>query len=208
MPYWQKTYNFIMSNQFDKFFSEEIMGAAEVFPIISLDERSQDIQLEEGAVLPILPLRNMVIFPGVLMPVAVARPKSLKLIRYAHENEKLIGVCSQVDKKLEDPNINQLYEIGTAAQIVRILEMPDGTTTVILEGKLRFKLGEVVSTKPYMKARVSPLVDILPDDKNLTVFFLHWSPPSKIWQPKSLSIQVCFPETTLPYAILKVLLLN
>ena len=64
-----------MSNQFDKFFSEEMMGAAEVFPIISLDERSQDIQLEEGAVLPILPLRNMVIFPGVLMPVAVARPK-------------------------------------------------------------------------------------------------------------------------------------
>jgi ATP-dependent Lon protease len=186
-----------MSNQFDKFFSEEMMGAAEVFPIISLDERSQDIQLEEGAVLPILPLRNMVIFPGVLMPVAVARPKSLKLIRHAHENEKLIGVCSQVDKKLEDPNVNQLYEIGTAAHIVRILEMPDGSTTVILEGKLRFKLGDVVSTKPYMKARVSPLVDIMPDDKKSDGVF-----PALVSSIKDLATEIIVnsgmfpPETT------------
>ncbi len=154
-----------MSNQFDKFFSDEMMGSTEVFPIISLDDRSEDIQLEEGTVLPILPLRNMVIFPGVLMPVAVARPKSLKLIRQAHDNEQLIGVCTQTDKKLEDPTINQLYQIGTVAQIVRILEMPDGSTTVILEGKLRFKLGDLVGTRPYMKAKVSPLTDILPEGK-------------------------------------------
>lgn len=154
-----------MNNQFDKFFSDEMMGSSEVFPIISLDERSQDIQLDEGAVLPILPLRNMVIFPGVLLPVSVARPKSLKLVRKAHENDGLIGVCTQIDRKLEDPSVDQLYTIGTVAQVVRILEMPDGSTTVILEGKRRFRLGELVTIKPYMKARVHLMEDIIPEEK-------------------------------------------
>ncbi len=154
-----------MNNQFDKFFSDEMMGSSEVFPIISLDERSQDIQLDEGAVLPILPLRNMVIFPGVLLPVSVARPKSLKLVRKAHENDGLIGVCTQIDRKLEDPTADQLYTIGTVAQVVRILEMPDGSTTVILEGKKRFRLGELVTTKPYMKARVHLMEDVIPEEK-------------------------------------------
>ena len=154
-----------MNNQFDRFFSDEMMGSSEVFPIISLDERSQDIQLDEGAVLPILPLRNMVIFPGVLLPVSVARPKSLKLVRKAHENDGLIGVCTQIDRKLEDPSIEQLYTFGTVAQVVRILEMPDGTTTVILEGKKRFHLGELVTIKPYMKARVHLMDDIVPEEK-------------------------------------------
>src|SRR5690554_3561184 len=110
-----------MNRRFDNFFSEDMMGASEVFPIISLDERSSDIQLDSGAVLPILSLRNMVIFPGVLLPVSVARPKSLKLVRQAHENESLIGVCTQVDRKVEDPTIDQLYSVGTVAQVVRIL---------------------------------------------------------------------------------------
>ncbi len=154
-----------MNNQFDKFFSDEMMGSSEVFPIISLDERSQDIQLDEGAVLPILPLRNMVIFPGVLLPVSVARPKSLKLVRKAHENDGLIGVCTQIDRKLEDPTVDQLYTIGTVAQVVRILEMPDGSTTVILEGKRRFRLGELVTIKPYMKARVHLMEDIISEEK-------------------------------------------
>ncbi|MDD2284509.1 MAG: endopeptidase La [Paludibacter sp.] len=154
-----------MNNQFDKFFSDEMMGSSEVFPIISLDERSQDIQLDEGAVLPILPLRNMVIFPGVLLPVSVARSKSLKLVRKAHENDGLIGVCTQMDRKQEEPTIDQLYPLGTVAQVVRILEMPDGTTTVILEGKRRFRMGELVSMKPYMKARVHLMEDIIPEEK-------------------------------------------
>ncbi|MDO9635311.1 MAG: LON peptidase substrate-binding domain-containing protein, partial [Paludibacter sp.] len=142
-----------------------MMGSSEVFPIISLDERSHDIQLDPGASLPILALRNMVIYPGVLLPVTVARPKSLKLVRQAHQNEQLIGVCTQFDRKLEDPTIDQLYGVGTVAQVVRILEMPDGSTTVILEGKRRFRLGELVTMKPYMKARVSLMEDIIPDEK-------------------------------------------
>ena len=154
-----------MSNQFDKFFSDDMMGSSEVFPIISLDERSHDIKLDPGASLPILALRNMVIYPGVLLPVTVARPKSLKLVRQAHQNEQLIGVCTQFDRKLEDPTIDQLYGVGTVAQVVRILEMPDGSTTVILEGKRRFRLGDLVTMKPYMKARVSLMEDIIPDEK-------------------------------------------
>lgn len=159
-----------MGNRFDKLLTDEMMSSNDVFPIISLDERSFDIKLDPGAVLPILPLRNMVIFPGVLLPVSVARPKSLKLVRKAHENEQLIGVCTQIDRKQEDPTIDQLYPIGTVAQVVRILEMPDGSTTVILEGKRRMSLGELVTMKPYMKARVSLIDDTFPDETKDGVF--------------------------------------
>lgn len=159
-----------MGNQFDKLLTDEMMSGGDVFPIISLDERSFDIKLDPGTVLPILSLRNMVIFPGVLLPVSVARPKSLKLVRQAQENEQLIGVCTQIDRKQEDPTIDQLYPIGTVAQVVRILEMPDGTTTVILEGKRRIALGEMVTMKPYMKARVSLIEDTFPDETKDGVF--------------------------------------
>ncbi|MEI6753505.1 MAG: endopeptidase La [Paludibacter sp.] len=134
-----------------------------MFPIISLDERSYDLTINSGDVLPILPLRNMVLYPGVLLPVSVARSKSMKLVRAAQENDMLIGVCSQTDKKQDDPSIDQLFPMGTVASVVRILEMPDNSTTVILEGKKRFKLGEAESIKPYLKARVTLVDDIFPD---------------------------------------------
>ncbi|MDD4972567.1 MAG: endopeptidase La [Paludibacter sp.] len=134
-----------------------------MFPIISLDERTSDLSIKSGDVLPILPLRNMVLYPGVLLPVTVARSKSLKLVRAANENDMLIGVCSQIDKKLDDPTIDQLFPMGTVASVVRILEMPDNTTTVILEGKRRFYLGEVETAKPYLKAKVTLVEDIIPD---------------------------------------------
>ncbi|MEI8272711.1 MAG: endopeptidase La [Paludibacter sp.] len=134
-----------------------------MFPIISLDERSYDLNIISGDILPILPLRNMVLYPGVLLPVSVARSKSLKLVRYAQENDLLIGVCSQTDKKQDDPTIDQLFPMGTVASVVRILEMPDNTTTVILEGKRRFLLGELETMKPFMKAKVTLVEDVLPE---------------------------------------------
>ena len=152
-----------MSNPFDNLFSEDMLGSTEMFPIISLDERSYDLTINSGDVLPILPLRNMVLYPGVLLPVSVARSKSMKLVRAAQENDMLIGVCSQTDKKQDDPSIDQLFPMGTVASVVRILEMPDNSTTVILEGKKRFKLGEAESIKPYLKARVTLVDDIFPD---------------------------------------------
>ena len=152
-----------MNNPFDNLFSEDMIGSSDMFPIISLDERSSELNIISGDILPILPLRNMVLYPGVLLPVTVARPKSLKLVRAANENDMLIGVCSQIDKKLEDPTIDQLYPMGTVAQVVRILEMPDNSTTVILEGKRRFHLGDLEAVKPYMKAKVNLVEDILSD---------------------------------------------
>ncbi len=152
-----------MKKQFDNLFTNEMMGESEVYPIISLDENPTEINLNPGDELPILPLRNMVIYPGVLVPVSVARPKSLRLIRQAQANDGLIGACTQIDKKVEDPTIDQLYKMGVAAHIVRVLEMPDSTTTVILEGKKRFRLGELVSNKPYLKAKAYPVDDVLPD---------------------------------------------
>jgi len=154
-----------MSNPFDNLFSDDL-GSSDMFPIISLDERSYDLNLNSGDIIPILPLRNMVLYPGVLLPVSVARSKSLKLVRTAHENDLLIGVCSQIDKKLDDPTIDQLYPMGTVASVVRILEMPDNTTTVILEGKRRFHLGELETMKPFMKAKVNLINDVIPDASN------------------------------------------
>jgi ATP-dependent Lon protease len=83
----------IMNNPFDNLFSDDMLGSTDMFPIISLDERTSELSLNSGDVLPILPLRNMVLFPGVLLPVTVARSKSLKLVRTANENDMLIGVC-------------------------------------------------------------------------------------------------------------------
>lgn len=139
------------------------MSSAEVLPIISLDENPTDIALNPGDVMPILPLRNMVVYPGVLVPVSVARPKSLRLIRQAQAKDGLVGACTQIDKMVEDPDIDQLYKMGVAAQIIRILEMPDNTTTVILEGKKRFVIDELISGKPFMRAKVTPVPELLPD---------------------------------------------
>lgn len=155
-----------MSKRFDKLMTDEMIVSAEVMPIISLEENDTDIDLNSGDELPILPLRNMVLFPGVLVPVAVARPKSLKLIRKAKENDGLIGVCTQIDKMVEDPTINQLFDTGVVAKIVRILEMPDGNTTAIVEGKKRFKISEQVATKPYLRAKVDVLEDQQPNLKD------------------------------------------
>lgn len=152
-----------MNKRFEKLLTDEMMSKAEVLPIISLDENPTDVVLNPGDVMPILPLRNMVVYPGVLVPVAVARPKSLRLIRQVQDDDGLLGVCTQIDKQVEDPTHEQLYKMGVVAQIVRVLEMPDNTTTVILEGKKRFTLDEVVSNKPFMRAKISPVQDILPD---------------------------------------------
>lgn len=142
--------------------TDDMVGSGDMLPIISLDENSTEISINSGDELPILALRNMVLFPGVLVPVAVARPKSLRLIRKAKEMDGLVGVCTQKDKNTEDPKIEELYDTGVVAQIIRLLEMPDGSTTVIVEGKKRFKLGEQTTSKPFMRARVEILEDQLP----------------------------------------------
>lgn len=152
-----------MKKQIDNYLNDNMMESGDVYPIISIEENSTEVNVNSGDVLPILPLRNIVIFPGVLAPIVVGRPKSLRLIRQAQANDGIIGACTQIDKKIEEPSIDNLYKTGVIAQIVRILEMPDNSTTVILEGKKRFKLGEQVSDKPYIRAKVNPIDDVVPD---------------------------------------------
>ena len=115
-----------------------------------------------GSEIPILPLRNMVLFPGVAMPVIVGRPKSMRLIKEAVHKKALIGVVCQKEMNTEDPGFDDLYTTGVIADIVRVLEMPDGTTTVILQGKKRFALDSLKDTEPYLKGKISLLEDKMP----------------------------------------------
>ncbi len=119
-----------------------------------------------GNEIPILPLRNMVLFPGIAMPVMIGRQKSLRLAKEVQGKKILIGVVCQKDRETDDPGMDDLYNIGVIAEVVRVLDMPDGTTTAILQGKKRFELKELTQTEPYLKGKVELLEDVVPDKKD------------------------------------------
>ncbi|MBN2485825.1 MAG: endopeptidase La [Bacteroidales bacterium] len=135
-------------------------------PLISDEE--EDILLNSSVpdILPILPLRNTVLFPGVVLPITVGRDKSLKLIRDAYKGSKIIGTIAQVDSTIDEPTISDLHKTGTVAQIIRILEMPDGTTSVIIQGKNRYHIAAVIEEQPYIKAKVTILDEVKPLKKD------------------------------------------
>ncbi len=138
-------------------------------PIIPITENDteQDRNLVVPDTLPILPLRNTVLFPGVVLPITVGRDKSIKAVNDAYKLDKLIGVVAQIDANIEEPEPKDLCKIGTVARIVKLIKMPDGGTTIIIQGKKRFTLGEMVSEDPYFKASISPLPeDELPTSEN------------------------------------------
>lgn len=116
--------------------------------------------------LPILPLRNMVLFPGIVLPVSVGRKSSLRLIKDAFKQERAIGVFCQRSSETEEPTQKDLYEVGTAARVVRIFEMPDQTTTVILQGMQRLQLTAIVSARPYLVGEATTLTEVLPKHNN------------------------------------------
>ena len=133
-----------------------------VMPILTDCDPNEDFSdgirdIEE--VIPILALRNMVLFPGVAIPVVVGREKSMKLVRYCVDNHELIGAFCQKDVSVEEPKQEDLYEVGVIAEIMRVLDMPDGTTTIILQGKKRISLDEIVEETPFLKGNVSVLED-------------------------------------------------
>jgi len=132
---------------------------SELLPLLTQDDEAQMNKEIFPDDLAILPLRNNVLFPGVLIPITVGRDKSLRLLQDANKGNKIIGVVSQKDQDKENPNFNDLYQIGTVAQIVRLLKMPDGTSTVILQGKRRFEITEPHQTEPFMRAKVRFLTD-------------------------------------------------
>ena len=137
-----------------------------VMPILTecdVDEDFTEGIEKVGDTIPILPLRNMVLFPGVAMPVIIGRPKSMRLIKEAVHKKSLIGVVCQKEMDTEDPVLGDLYTPGVIADIVRVLEMPDGSTTVILQGKKRFELNELTETDPYLSGKITVLEDMKPD---------------------------------------------
>ncbi|MEO7801477.1 MAG: endopeptidase La [Ginsengibacter sp.] len=139
----------------------------EFMPIIPLNEESGDNTDDQPipSELRLLPLRNTVLFPGVVLPITVGRDKSIKAVNDAYKTDKLVGVISQKDSTIEEPSVNDLVEIGTVAKIVKLIKMPDGGTTIIIQGRKRFKVEQITTEEPYFKAIIKVIEDeVLPDE--------------------------------------------
>jgi len=133
--------------------AEDDMDFMPIIPLNESDnENLHDIEIPKE--LPVLPLRNTVLFPGVVLPITVGRDKSIKAVNDAYKADRLIGVLAQKDSNIEDPSVSDLEDVGTVARIIKMIKMPDGGTTVILQGKRRFKVGAVTAEDPYFKAQV------------------------------------------------------
>jgi ATP-dependent Lon protease len=142
-------------------------------PIIPLNESDQeDLNgIEVPAEIALLPLRNTVLFPGVVLPITVGRDKSIKAVNDANKTDKLIGVVAQKDSNVEDPGINDLEKVGTIAKIVKLIKMPDGGTTIIIQGKSRFLIESVFEDDPYFKAKIKKLEEEeSPDDADFAAY--------------------------------------
>jgi ATP-dependent Lon protease len=146
--------------------ASSINDDSDFIPLISEEDEDSLNMTQIPESLPILPLRNTVLFPGVIIPITVGRNKSMKLVRDYYHKTKIIGTLAQKDPGSEDPAPEELYRIGTIAHILRILEMPDGSTSVIIQGKKRFQLEEILSSEPYLIGRVSPMDDSKPRKKD------------------------------------------
>ncbi|MDN3644313.1 endopeptidase La [Lutimonas halocynthiae] len=135
---------------------------AELIPLMTPEDEEEIRKEDVPEVLPILPLRNTVLFPGVVIPITAGRDQSIKLIKEANKGDKTIGVVAQKNEATENPGIDDIYKIGTVARILKILKMPDGNTMVVLQGKKRFEIENLVEEEPYLKAKVKEIVEIIP----------------------------------------------
>ena len=135
-------------------FNATLEDEAEFIPLMTNEDEEQMNAEELPLEIPIMPLRNTVLFPGVVIPITVGRDKSIKLIREANAGKKLIGVVAQLDESVEDPAVKNLFAVGTLAKLIKIFRMPDGNTTVILQGSKRFKLLKEITTEPFLKAEI------------------------------------------------------
>lgn len=145
-----KDFSFIEENMLP----EMIEGDVELLPLISEDEEQEINEQQIPEVLPILPLKNTVLFPGVIIPITVGRDKSLEVVKAANEGDKLLGVVAQKDAGVEEPAPDDLNKTGVVAKIVKLLKMPDGNTTVIMQGRRRFDLVSILTSNPYFTASV------------------------------------------------------
>ncbi len=138
---------------------------ADLIPLMTPEDEEEINKEEVPEVLPILPLRNTVLFPGVVIPITAGRDKSIQLIKEANKGNKIIGVVAQKNEAIEDPTVNDIHKIGTVARILRMLKMPDGNTTVIIQGKKRFEIDQVVQEKPYLQATTKEFPEDRTDEK-------------------------------------------
>lgn len=145
------------------FFQDMLDGEGEIIPIITDGDDRELENVDVPEVVPVLSLRNTVLFPGVVLPISIARPRSIQLIRDAYRTEKIVAAVAQKDPDTESPGFGDLHSIGTCGQIVKLLEMPDGSTTAIIQGKKRIALESMVSEDPYLTARVKVIQEEKPD---------------------------------------------
>ncbi|TDS14399.1 ATP-dependent Lon protease [Maribacter caenipelagi] len=150
-------------SNFDNMSLQGIDQDSELIPLLTPEDEEQMNGETLPETLPILPLRNTVLFPGVVIPITAGRDKSIQLIKDANNGSKVIGVVSQKDEETENPDVQDINTLGTVAKILRVLQMPDGNTTVIIQGKKRFEIAEVLTKKPYLTATVRETEEIRPE---------------------------------------------
>jgi ATP-dependent Lon protease len=160
-----------MEKKFRKTVSEIFLpdildGEGDIIPIIADGDDGELEDLEIPETIPILSLRNTVLFPGVVLPISIGRPRSIQLIKEAYRNDKIVGTVAQKDPDIENPDYKDLHSVGTIGQIVKLLEMPDGSTTAIIQGRKRMVLNELISDDPYFIAKVRTLPETKPEILN------------------------------------------
>ena len=170
---------------------QELDTDAELIPLMTPEDEEEMNNEVLPEALPILPLRNMVLFPGVVIPITAGRDKSIKLINDANANSKIIGVVAQKDENVEEPGADDIHSIGTVARILRVLKMPDGNTTVILQGKKRFEIDKVTTEAPYLKATIKEVNEKRPEKKDVEFHTI-------IESIKDLAIQIIKESPNIP----------
>ena len=144
----------------DRLSFQDVIGEdSELIPLLTPEDEEIINNESVPETLPILPLRNTVLFPGVVIPITAGRDKSIELINDANKSDKIIGVVAQRNESVEQPGLKDIYQTGVVAQILRVLKMPDGNTTVIIQGKKRFEITELIQEKPYLMAKVTEAVE-------------------------------------------------
>lgn len=150
----------------DRLSLQELNGDAELIPLMTPEDEEAINKEELPETLPILPLRNMVLFPGVVIPISAGRDTSIKLLDEANKGGKVVGVVAQKDEEVENPTADDIHKVGVVARILRVLKMPDGNVTVIIQGKKRFAINEVIETAPYMRATILEYPETRPEKEN------------------------------------------
>jgi len=163
----------------------------EFFPLLSSEDEEMMLSEEVPDSLPILPLRNTVLFPGVVIPITVGRDKSITLIKDAYKGNRTVGVVAQKDPEIEDPKASDLHQVGTVARLIKILQMPDGNNTAIIQGKKRFEIISMLQDEPYFRANVKGFEkeNIIPEDERFTAL---------ISSVKDLNLQIIEKSPAIP----------